>query len=588
MLPRIATLVALAAVAYVPAAQTASATERADLSTTRSALLAPPAGLRAFLLRADEPSVRAYSRTPSFAWSPYDGATRYDFQLATSSTFDDRTIVWSTESRATPLKVPAATVPISLPWMTGSPYALYFRVRATTARGATRWSSPFGFNMGPGAVAHQLTPDVPGLLRWAPVEGATGYEVWFASPEVAHSKVIRTTTNVADERELYAVQDPGETGTVFWRVRAIRQLYGGFPSGLPTVSYGPWSDVFVSVVPPRSGEPLRLLETISDTDEGNAAPAAHTVTPGFVFTGTDYDAGSPVQLYRVYVATDKQCVNIVYTGSVVASPAYAPRTSGPIVLGDTTSTTPTTTTTTTTTTATTTSSATTALEFPKDGSQAALTVDGREIVPNEQSGSATSTTGGSGSSNIPAEFTAPGPFVDLWDLGRPNARYWWTVVPVVKDGTTYQDAVLPQDVCKAGRVAQFAKMTRPVVTSATRPYVSGLSADGSLVAASSAKPSLYRAALVSWLPAPGAVGYEVQWSKTRSPWKTVDPPVFTAATSLLADTLTPGTWYYRVRGIDPYVPGPVKQMTWSKPIQLTLVRPKFLVQTGVTVKPVKK
>jgi hypothetical protein len=54
------------------------------------------------------------------------------------------------------------------------------------------------------------------------------------------------------------------------------------------------------------------------------------------------------------------------------------------------------------------------------------------------------------------------------------------------------------------------------------------------------------------------------------------------------DQLAPGTWYYRVRGIDPYVPGPIKQMAWSTAVQITIAKPKFLVQSGVTTRRVKK
>jgi hypothetical protein len=102
-------------------------------------------------------------------------------------------------------------------------------------------------------------------------------------------------------------------------------------------------------------------------------------------------------------------------------------------------------------------------------------------------------------------------------------------------------------------------------------------------------PSFYRAALVAWAPALGATGYEVQWSKTKYPWKAAADPLYTAATSVLLEGLTPGTWYYRVRGIDPYVPGPVKQMTWSSPVRIKLVKPRFSVQDGsVTTRKVKK
>src|SRR5438094_6558346 len=120
MLARSLTLLALAAAGFVPPAQ--------------SAAPAGPTGLRAFLLRADEPAVDSFARTPSFAWSPFDGARSYDFELATSKTFDDSTIVWSTDGRTQPLEVPAVATPVALPWMTGNPYALYAHVRAHTAK----------------------------------------------------------------------------------------------------------------------------------------------------------------------------------------------------------------------------------------------------------------------------------------------------------------------------------------------------------------------------------------------------------------------------------------------------------------------
>jgi hypothetical protein len=57
---------------------------------------------------------------------------------------------------------------------------------------------------------------------------------------------------------------------------------------------------------------------------------------------------------------------------------------------------------------------------------------------------------------------------------------------------------------------------------------------------------------------------------------------------MLLEGLPTGTWFFRVRGIDPYVPGPIKQMTWSKPQQFTLAKPRFAVQDGsVTVRPAK-
>jgi hypothetical protein len=120
--------------------------------------------------------------------------------------------------------------------------------------------------------------------------------------------------------------------------------------------------------------------------------------------------------------------------------------------------------------------------------------------------------------------------------------------------------------------------------------VSGLAPAGELVAAQSARPSFYRAALIAWEPAFGATGYEVQWSRTHYPWRPASTtPYYTSATSMLLEGLAAGVWYYRVRGIDPYVQGPVKQMTWSTPQQFRLAKPRFAIQDGsVTTRPVKR
>jgi hypothetical protein len=522
---------------------------------------------------------------------------------------DDRTIVWSTDGRATPLRVPAVTIPMSLPWMTGHPYALYIRVRAHTPNGVTRWSSPWGFNMGwIGDGKPQQLPDDPGLVRWKPVEGANSYQVWF-EPQTPNGKLVWTTSNVADERDYYPAAEGGtpifDKGFVTWRVRAVRTLYPNrsLPNGLPAVSYGPWSDPYGSTLWPLSAGWLAPLQTATNILTDDSSVLAHKLTPGYSFQGEMATNGAAGRLFRVYVSTDRQCVNGVFTGAVVGSPGYAPRV---VVAG------------------------------PADTSNGTGTaLDGEPVVPTEAGTSATSgsataspgavtgTTSGAGTSTIPAEFAATGPTIDLWDLGVPNARYWWTVVPVTSgtatqpgtttgggtttgSGTTtttpstppaattasggYKDLQTPQDACEAGRVMKFAKTTAPVVTSGARPYVSGLSPRGDLVAARTARPSFYRAPLVAWEPVPGATAYEVQWSRTRSPWRpAAKTPLYTAGTSALLEDLLPGTWYYRVRGLDPYIPGPIKQMTWSTPQPVTLAKPRFTIQPGSVIqKPVKR
>jgi hypothetical protein len=525
MIARLLIVLTLGAIVFVPVGE--------------SKPLPAPTGMHGFLLRADESFQRTFSRTPSFAWEPYEGASSYDAQLAMSSKFDDRTLVWSTDGMAGGLRVPAVAIPVALPWMTGKPYALYVRVRAHVGGGVTRWSTPFGFNTswhaddGVGGAPQQVLPDTPGLVRWTPIDGATSYQVWFTSldPTVNQAptgkatapveNLVSTTTNVADEREFYSTAG-GISSDLSWRVRAVREVYGPLPNGLPRTSYGPWSPPYLSFAQtPQSGIPTPNL-TVSDITTANSGSNAQTLTPGYAFTGGG-SGESP--LFRVYVATDRHCVNIVYTGAAVASPAYAPRTKaqGP-------------------------------------GAAAGTAVDGETVTPTEASGK-----------------------VDLWDLGRPNARYWWTVVPVDK---SLHDLELPQDACDTGRVMEFSKISAAVTASTTRPYVSGLSRFGGLVAAQTKRPSFFRAPLVAWEPARGATSYEVQWSQALNPWKT-QKSLSTPGTSMLVQGLAPGIWYYRVRGIDDNALG-FKEMTWSTPVSISISRPQFFNESNVTVRKVKK
>ena len=54
-------------------------------------------------------------------------------------------------------------------------------------------------------------------------------------------------------------------GNVRWRVRAVRTIYGAVPSGLPRVSYGPWSPVYTSANPTPSTGTLAALTAVSET-----------------------------------------------------------------------------------------------------------------------------------------------------------------------------------------------------------------------------------------------------------------------------------------------------------------------------------
>jgi hypothetical protein len=613
-----------------------------------------PKNLHGFLLRANEPSQDTFTRTPSFAWQPVAGANHYEFQLATARTFASGALLARKTTRA-----PAVALAISLPWITGTPYSLYARVRAITPSGtATPWSALFGFNMRWTNLPAPLDA-APGLIRWTPVDGATAYQVWYLEP----NKVFKTQTTVADEREYYTLhQDAAWTATVHWRIRAIRTLYGSVPNGLPSVSYGPWSPTYTSTNTPFVSGALSAVETISDTTSTAAAPAAHHVMPAFAFSGDVSLSGTYAELYRVYVATDRDCVNIVFRSAIVGSPAYAPRWNGTLALpadisqlADPTS-------------------------FLPPGAEGFTSMaDGTPVVANEslEPGDPVISTGeddspANGDTDTPpaaVKATGPapkfppatlavdkanvGPPVDLWDTDWPTGRYYWTVVPVgfyvkttlsttlgatapagattiiaaaadqlavgdvlligtgpaqekvtvvstegssvtispalrnshgtgdavVRSGgaLSYKDLELPQDACAAGRVLTFGKTGQPALASSgNSPFVSGLSPKGALTSPTRSRPAFYGTPLVSWQPALAASAYEVQWSKTRYPFVTVTTPILTYGTSAVLP-LTPGKWWYRVRGLNLALPAGARAMAWSKALPVVVARPKFRI-----------
>jgi hypothetical protein len=556
-----------------------------------SAGLAAPSGLHGFLLRADEARSTTFHRTPSFAWKPVAGATSYQFQLSRTSTFRDNGILYN-NTLLTPVEAP----PLTLPWITGSPHALYARVRGLFASGATPWSAPFGFDMVPPDAPAPL-PSYPGVLRWSPVEGADGYQVWL----VDNGKMELARTNVLDERDFYTFhQTPNWIDTVRWRVRAIRGDTLNGINGIPVSRYGAWSPVYTSSNPAPSGGPIQLTGALSDAfSDGSPNAPAQRLMPSFIWSGNESLWGTPTELYRVYVSTDRECVNIVYTGAVVGSPAYAPRPFGALAMPQSVVA----------------LVAARGLYLPDGVEPSGFSADGATVNSTEQTPDATPTSqvpgdlpsapdpaapAGSGSSSPPP--SSPGPVagsslngigpagrlgapVDLWDTNWPESGYYWTVVAVsaVSNGLSivYRDLELPQDVCAAGRVQRFGIESEPSLTAAQAPFATGLSSTGRLTSAVKTS-AFYGQPLVAWTPALGAGIYQVQWSKKRYPFVAETDPRTSTKGFLTSSTssvlpLTPGTWWYRVRGIDYNLPTGVQQMSWSTTQKLVVSAPKFKV-----------
>lgn len=164
--------------------------------------------------------------------------------------------------------------------------------------------------------------------------------------------------------------------------------------------------------------------------------------------------------------------------------------------------------------------------------------------------------------------------------------------PVLRSsgGFAYQDLELPQDVCAAGRVMRFGKESEPSLVASGQLFASGLSSDGRLTSAVQTT-SFYGQPLVSWTPALGAEVYEVQWSKTKYPFNPETAPtgtqgLMTGSTSVVLP-VSPGIWWYRVRGFDYSLPTGAQQMSWSDPVQLVVAAPRFKLVIGGTTSPAK-
>jgi hypothetical protein len=522
--------------------------------------LSAPTGLHPFISRADEPvkADHTYAQMPAFAWNVVRGATSYELQLATSQTFTDASVVTGLRD----LRTPVTTLQLQVPWMTGHPYALWVRVRAVGPAGPSKWGSPFGFN-----TAWQELPVAQtapqGLIRWSTVGGATGYEVWFPDIGVHY----RTLTNVGDEREFWTWHAQS-AAVVHWRVRAVRFVSGAqLPDKVAITQYGPYSPVYTTLNDTtRPLTPLTGTDAISTVDS-SAAAQAHALTPGFAWSGSTGIAGesSGDDLYRVYVSTDAGCVNWASVGSIVGGPAWAPRDQLPMTMP----------------------LADKEFALARAGISLGYGMQGEAYMADltpvstaEAAAGAPAPAAGSAAAPATAGAMDPGT-ISLPDRSWPTGRYWWTVVPVravqVPTGSApkweYFDLEQPQDTCLAGRVWSFG-MSNPAV--AAEASQSGLS--GSRVTSSARASSFTELPVVTWKPALGAQSYEIELSRKLYPWvATRHAGAVVPSVTLPLTKKDVGVWYYRVRGVNPNLPGTATKLAWSKPVKIRITGDVFTI-----------
>src|SRR5205823_4362203 len=335
--------------------------------------------------------------------------------------------------------------------------------------------------------------------------GASAYDVWFDEP----NKIVRTKTNAADEREYYTFhQQSPWPDVVHWRVRAVRKTYGDLPNRLPTVSYGPWSALQTSINPTFATGPLRDVAAVSDATS-TATPSVHRLTPAFAFAGNQVAAnpdinGKPAPLYRVYVFSDSDCVNVVFKGALVGSPAYAPRMTGPLDLPGLVN-----------------QLVFAPQQYLKDGTEGKTFMRDSSPIQTTESDKppanpASGNDSGGGFSPLSTIVIGDGETQELALVTAVTDRVLTLSMPLTffhevgervffpQTLVEYHELDQPQDACAAGRVQAFGKTNEPAVTVSGAPFVTGLSPTGRLVQAAGSKPSFYGSPLVAWKPALGA------------------------------------------------------------------------------------
>jgi hypothetical protein len=353
---------------------------------------------------------------------------------------------------------------------------------------------------------------------------------------------------------------------------------------VPIAKYGPYSPIYTTRTSGSyTDAPIAGISATSDVDSTAASVHPHQLMPGFAWKGTGPKSdGTPAGLWRVYVFSDKQCVNPVMVGSVTGSPAWAPRDTAPLKTPGTVQDLV---------------DAINGKYLGMGGQDLSYSADGSLLTPAELggaaaaagSGSAGSGSSGTGSATTTAATNAA--YTTLPDNGWPEGRYWWTVVPVEaaifpadpnkgiqdSDKVEYHDTALPQDACAAGQVWPFGIQSAPLTTSSQTPYISGLLA-GRVTSAARTSPRFSELPLITWQPAIGAQSYEIELSHKAYPWKAARKQTSIVTSAVLNLTRSDvGTWFYRVRGVNPNLVAGAQKMTWSPAVKIRITGDEFTV-----------
>ena len=261
------------------------------------------------------------SRTPSFSWTPVRGAARYEFQLAKSPDFDESSIVCTRP----PLKSPAVTIPMALPWMSGDPYAAYGRARARTAGGPRPGRSRSASTSWWDTLPEAIVSSQPGLARWASGGRAP------RATTVVHGYRPRSSRRGRTPSTSASSTVPSRAG--LHRSRAL-----ACSRSQDDVRHDPLQLAARHVRPVEQGEHVQEPECQLRAAEARlrsfgrwhrgAHPCAarvHRLTPAFTFSG-DQVGGTSLRPCSAPTSSAKPVRQRRLPRAITGGPSYAPRT----------------------------------------------------------------------------------------------------------------------------------------------------------------------------------------------------------------------------------------------------------------------
>ena len=156
----------------------------------------------------------------------------------------------------------------------------------------------------------------------------------------------------------------------------------------------------------------------------------------------------------------------------------------------------------------------------------------------------------------------------------PSAQCRYTTRAASSPRTDTRTRSSPRTRASRDASRSSGRSPRPVVAAQGTPVRIGSLAERAPGRGRWSAELFYGSPIVAWRPAPGQRRIRSSGHERSTPWRSARRLDVTAGTSVSLP-LKSGSYWYRVRGVDPAMPTGRQFMTWSTPLSITVAQPKF-------------